>query len=92
VWLYVYWAGVESVHGPWNPFTLSGARPFCHIAFHADSTLALARTVFLYTVFTRGRGGEGGPAGAAVAVAAGVAGATGGKSPSVGRSSSAKRR
>ena len=60
MWLYVFWAGVRSVHGDWNPFTLHGSRPFCHIAFHADSTLALARTVFLYTVYTRGRGGEGG--------------------------------
>ena len=59
VWLYVFWAGVRSVHGEWNPLTLTGSRLFCHIAFHADSTLALARTVFLYTVYTRGRG-EGG--------------------------------
>lgn len=47
VWLYVYWDGTASRLGPWNPFTLTGANFWCHSAFHADSTLALARTLFL---------------------------------------------
>lgn len=66
VWLYVFWQGVTVAFDgkPWNPFTFTGATLFCHLAFHADSTLALARTVFLYTVFTRGRGSKGNAAAA----------------------------
>lgn len=60
VWLYVYWWGVKLVYASFNPFTLSGGNLFTHLAFHADSTLALARTVFLVTLAVRGRGGTGG--------------------------------
>ena len=67
VWLYVFWQGVTVAFDgkPWNPFTWTGASFFCHVAFHADSTLALARTIFLYTVWTRGRGGKANAAAAA---------------------------
>jgi hypothetical protein len=85
VWLYVYWVGVTAVHGPWNPLTLTGSRPFCHIAFHADSTLALARTVFLYTVYTRGRQAS------KVSVSIVANGSGSGSAGPKGRSASAKR-
>jgi hypothetical protein len=49
VWLYVYWQGTAAVLGPWNPLTFSGANFWCHSAWHADSTLALARFVYLLT-------------------------------------------
>jgi hypothetical protein len=68
VWLFLFWQGITVIHGAWNPLTFSGSTLFCHLAFHADSTLALARAVFLYTVYTRGRG-EGGKAAAAAATA-----------------------
>ncbi len=58
VWLYVFYIGIGKIHGPWNPLTLQGSTFFCHVAFHADSTLALARTLFLYTLYTRGREGK----------------------------------
>jgi len=47
VWLGVYWVGISRVLGPWNPLTFSGANFWCQSAFHADSTLAVARTLFL---------------------------------------------
>ena len=56
VWMYIYWHGVSAELGPWNPFTLTGANFWCHAAFHADSTLAAARAVFLITLYTKGRG------------------------------------
>lgn len=52
VWMFVYWKGTAAVLGAWNPFTGSGANFWCHTAFHADSTLALARMVYLWTLFT----------------------------------------
>jgi hypothetical protein len=55
VWMYFYWVGVTSVLGEWNPWTFSGANFWCHAAFHADSTLAIARSVFLVTLWTSGR-------------------------------------
>jgi hypothetical protein len=55
VWMYLYWTGVKSMLGDWNPWIFSGANFWCHAAFHADSTLAIARTVFLYTLQTSGR-------------------------------------
>lgn len=63
MWLFVFWQGINETTGPWNPFTAAlggeGATSiFPHLAFHADSTLALARTIFLYTVYTRGRTGK----------------------------------
>jgi hypothetical protein len=49
--------GMWAQHGPWNPLTLTGNVPvWCHVAFHADSSLALARTVFLVTIYYYGRG------------------------------------
>jgi hypothetical protein len=60
VWLYVFWQGITLVHGPWNPLLLRGGNLFTHLAFHADSTLALARTVFLVTLYVRGRDGISG--------------------------------
>ena len=86
MWLYVFWDGVRSVHGEWNPLTLSGSTLFCHVAFHADSTLALARTVFLYTVYTRGREGE-----KAKAIGSGSGSSGGGGSSSSSSSSGHKR-
>jgi hypothetical protein len=53
VWLYIYWQGTAAVLGPWNPLTFSGANFWCHSAWHADSTLALARFVYLLTPSTR---------------------------------------
>ena len=47
VWMFFYYLGVKHVHGPWNPLMLTGANIMCHIAFHADSTLALARMAWL---------------------------------------------
>ena len=64
MWLFVFWQGINDTTGAWNPFTTAlggedGKKSiFPHLAFHADSTLALARTIFLYTVFTRGRKGQ----------------------------------
>lgn len=49
VWLYVYWEGTAAVLGPWNPLTFSGANFWCHSAWHADSTLAVARFIYLLT-------------------------------------------
>lgn len=49
VWLYVYWQGTAAVLGPWNPLTFTGANFWCHSAWHADSTLALARFIYLLT-------------------------------------------
>jgi hypothetical protein len=49
VWLYVYWQGTAAVLGPWNPLTFSGANFWCHSAWHADSTLAIARFIYLLT-------------------------------------------
>lgn len=51
VWMFVYWKGTAAVLGAWNPFTGSGANFWCHTAFHADSTLAIARMIYLYTLF-----------------------------------------
>jgi len=56
VWLYVFWQGTAARLGPWNPFTFEGANFWCHSAFHADSTLAFARMIFLFTLLTNGRG------------------------------------
>ena len=47
VWMLFYYLGVKHVLGPWNPLMFTGANIMCHIAFHADSTLALARMVWL---------------------------------------------
>lgn len=47
VWLYVFWVGVTAQLGPWNPLLLQGGNFWTHSAFHADSTLALARSIFL---------------------------------------------
>lgn len=47
VWMFLFWEGVTNVHGPWNPLLLTGANFWCHAAFHADSTLAIARIVWL---------------------------------------------
>ena len=47
VWMYLFWEGVTNVHGPWNPLLLTGANFWCHAAFHADSTLAIARIMWL---------------------------------------------
>lgn len=55
VWMYLYWIGIQQCWGPWNPFLLTGANIWCHLAFHADSSLALARIVFLVTLITNGR-------------------------------------
>lgn len=49
-WMYYYWAGTAKRLGPWNPFLGTGATFWCHAAFHADSTLALARMVYLLTL------------------------------------------
>jgi hypothetical protein len=71
VWLYVFYDGIRAASGAWNPFTTQlppSKSIFPHLAFHADSTLALARTIFLYTVYTRGRVARKG-ASAAVAAA-----------------------
>ena len=51
VWLYYFWDGVTSVWGPWNPFLFQGANFWCQSAFHADSTLAIMRTLFLLNKF-----------------------------------------
>lgn len=50
VWLYYFWDGVGSQTGQWNPILFQGANMWCHSAFHADSTLALMRTVYLITL------------------------------------------
>jgi hypothetical protein len=50
VWMFIYWKGTAAVLGAWNPFTGTGANFWCHSAFHADSTLALARMVYLWTL------------------------------------------
>jgi hypothetical protein len=60
VWMYVFWQGVGAELGPWNPLTLSGANFWCHVAFHADSSLAVARVMFLLTLGYKGRGRGGG--------------------------------
>lgn len=52
VWLYVYWKGTADILGPWNPLTFSGANFWCHSAWHADSTLAVARFIYLLTPST----------------------------------------
>jgi hypothetical protein len=57
VWLYIYVEGVRAVFDPlFNPLTFQGGNFWQHSAFHADSTLAFARTVFLLMVLVRGRG------------------------------------
>lgn len=48
VWMYIYWEGTKDFYGYWNPLTGFGANFWCHSAFHADSTLAVARTWFLW--------------------------------------------
>ena len=70
MWLFVFWQGITQTTGYWNPFTAAlggegSTSIFPHLAFHADSTLALARTVFLYTVYTRGRATKSAAKGAA---------------------------
>jgi hypothetical protein len=50
VWLYYFWDGVYSQIGVWNPLLFQGANMWCQSAFHADSTLALMRTVYLITL------------------------------------------
>lgn len=47
VWMIVYVQGVSSKLGYFNPLTLTGGNFWCHSAFHADSSLAVARFVFL---------------------------------------------
>jgi hypothetical protein len=51
VWLYIYWAGVTAQVGPWNPLLFQGGNFWTHSAWHADSTLALARTIFLLSLY-----------------------------------------
>jgi len=58
VWLYVFWQGTAERLGPWNPFLFQGANFWCHSAWHADSSLALARMIFLGTLLTSGRGAK----------------------------------
>lgn len=53
VWMFFFYIGTAELLGPWNPLTGSGANFWCHSAFHADSTLALARTLFLYESWTK---------------------------------------
>jgi hypothetical protein len=50
VWMIVYVQGISSRLGYFNPLTFYGGNFWCHSAFHADSSLAVARTVFLYTL------------------------------------------
>ena len=50
VWMFVFWRGTALVHGAWNPFLLTGANFWCHVAFHADSSLAAARMLYLYSL------------------------------------------
>lgn len=50
VWMIVYVQGVTDRLGYFNPLLFQGGNFWCHSAFHADSTLALARTVFLITL------------------------------------------
>jgi hypothetical protein len=51
VWLYYFWVGVGSNWpGGWNPLLFQGANFWCHSAFHADSTLALIRTIYLISL------------------------------------------
>lgn len=55
VWMYLFWDGIRLALGDWNPLTFSGANIWCHIGFHADSSLAVARAVFLTTLLINGR-------------------------------------
>jgi hypothetical protein len=50
VWMVVYVQGIRRQLGHFEPLTLSGANFWCHSAFHADSSLALARAIFLGTL------------------------------------------
>lgn len=53
VWMYYYWVGVDKIYGNFNPFFLSGANFWCHAAFHSDSTLAVARIIYLHCFLTQ---------------------------------------
>lgn len=50
VWMWVYVQGVTDRLGYFNPLLFQGGNFWCQSAFHADSTLALARAVFLFTL------------------------------------------
>jgi hypothetical protein len=55
VWMYYYWVGVNNIYGNFNPFFFSGANFWCHAAFHSDSTLAIARIIYLYCLLPQSR-------------------------------------
>ena len=55
VWMIVFVVGITARQGYFNPLTLQGGNFWSHVAFHADSSLAIARAVFLLTLFVRGK-------------------------------------